>query len=406
MNRRDIKPRADYVRIIESQGLLWHSLNQGGIPYWTEDSCYSLDTKQVDEIEAATLDLNEKCLEAVEYVLSNEETMDSFEIYSWFRPILRDAWKNEELTIIGRFDFSYDGDGPPKLLEFNADTPTGLVEQSVIQWHWLQDMAKSRQVTGDAIDQFNSTHERLIEAWDVARRFVGDGTMYFTSLDAGTAVEDYITVNYLRDAAIQAGLKTEYVAIDKLGWDHDAKRFVDEANNPVKFLMKLYPFEWLCEEEIGKYLKDCPPANLPRFLEAPWKALLSNKALLVLLHEMFPKSPYILKASYEKEDIGRTYVKKPQFSREGANITIVEKGQTTLATDGEYGSSDLWIYQDYCPLPEFDGHYPVLGSWLVNGYATGVGIREADSLITGNLSRFVPHYFDNRKPGFFSRIFG
>jgi len=29
----------------------------------------------------------------------------------------------------------------------------------------------------------------------------------------------------------------------------------------------------------------------------------------------------------------------------------------------------------------------------VNGYACGIGIRESDSPITTNLSRFVPHLF-------------
>ncbi len=35
----------------------------------------------------------------------------------------------------------------------------------------------------------------------------------------------------------------------------------------------------------------------------------------------------------------------------------------------------------------------VIGSWLVNGYACGIGIREDTSPITGNTSRFVPHLF-------------
>jgi glutathionylspermidine synthase len=30
---------------------------------------------------------------------------------------------------------------------------------------------------------------------------------------------------------------------------------------------------------------------------------------------------------------------------------------------------------------------------MVNGRASGIGIRESDGLITGNTSRFVPHLF-------------
>ena len=55
----------------------------------------------------------------------------------------------------GRFDLAYDGTTPPKLLEYNADTPTSLLEAAVIQWRWQQDMRPER-------DQFNSIHERLL----------------------------------------------------------------------------------------------------------------------------------------------------------------------------------------------------------------------------------------------------
>ena len=45
------------------------------------------------------------------------------------------------------------------------------------------------------------------------------------------------------------------------------------------------------------------------------------------------------------------------------------------------------------PLPDFDGHHPVIGSWVIANQAAGIGIREDTSPITGNNSRFVPHYF-------------
>ena len=44
-------------------------------------------------------------------------------------------------------------------------------------------------------------------------------------------------------------------------------------------------------------------------------------------------------------------------------------------------------------MPEFAGNYPVIGSWLVNGYACGIGIREDKTFVTTDDSRFVPHLF-------------
>jgi glutathionylspermidine synthase len=125
------------------------------------------------------------------------------------------------------------------------------------------------------------------------------------------------------------------------------------------------------------------------WLESPWKMLLSNKAILPVLWELFPNSPYLLPASLEP--ISGSYVRKPMLAREGANVSVVIDGQTTVETEGIYEGP--FVYQQYRELPNFDGNYPVIGSWMINGYACGIGIREDATPVTGNLSRFVPHVF-------------
>jgi len=88
----------------------------------------------------------------------------------------------------------------------------------------------------------------------------------------------------------------------------------------------------------------------------------------------------------------KDYVVKPLLSREGANVSLVENGNVTSKTTGEYGEEG-YIYQQLCKLPDFDGNYPVIGSWIIGGEAAGIGIRESNALITDNMSRFVPHFF-------------
>jgi hypothetical protein len=41
----------------------------------------------------------------------------------------------------------------------------------------------------------------------------------------------------------------------------------------------------------------------------------------------------------------------------------------------------------------------VLGSWVVDGNAAGLGIRESDGPVTDYWARFVPHYIDAPTPG-------
>jgi glutathionylspermidine synthase len=379
MQRLTCEPRSDWQSVVESQGFHFHSVHEseGTVPYWNEGAYYAFTSREIGALEQASYALNDMCLKAVEHVIENS-LFDQFRIPPVFRRYVRESWENDEHTVYGRFDLAFDGDQPPKLLEYNADTPTSLLEAAVVQWYWLKDRFPTR-------DQFNSIHERLIEIWAVLKKETRD-RWYFASL-AGH-VEDYMTVNYLRDTAIQAGLETEYIPIEQVGWDSSSQEFVDRAERPLRHVFKLYPWEWMLKEQFGPNLL---PANT-QWLEAPWKMLLSNKAILPVLSEMFPNSPYLLHTLWQPP--GPDYVKKPIFGREGANITVIKDGQPYAESDGIYGDGPF-VYQELCPLCEFDGSFPIVGSWMVNGYACGVGIREDSSLITQNTSRFVPHVIES-----------
>ena len=372
MQRRTVTPRPNWPAIVESQGFPFHSIDD--IPYWDEAVYYEFRAGEIDQLERATDELNRICLTAIQKIL-DQDRLDEFEIPSEFHQFIRHSWEVDEQSIIGRFDLVYDGRSSPKLLEYNADTPTNLIEAAVIQWHWLQDQFPQR-------DQFNSIHERLIEAWGSCRTG-RSSKMVFAAL--GGEIEDYMNVNYLRDTAIQAGWKTEYLDIDQLGWNESRQSFLDLAGRPIEDLFKLYPWEWMHREEFGPKLL----SSKTRWLEPPWKAILSNKAILALLWEYFPGHTNLLPASFEP--LSCDYVRKPLFSREGANIQIVRHGEIQAETDGPYDGPV--IYQQFCELPNFDGFHPCIGSWVVNGWASGIGVREDESLITGNVSRFVPHLF-------------
>jgi glutathionylspermidine synthase len=136
------------------------------------------------------------------------------------------------------------------------------------------------------------------------------------------------------------------------------------------------------------------------FIEPMWKMLLSNKGLLPVLWKLFPNHPNLLPAFFAREELiacpearaAEGYIKKPKLSREGANVSLIVGGQTIQATTGDYGEEG-YVFQALAPESEFDGNHPVMGVWTVNHEACGLGIREDTSLITGNLSRFVPHLF-------------
>ena len=72
---------------------------------------------------------------------------------------------------------------------------------------------------------------------------------------------------------------------------------------------------------------------------------------------------------------------------------VYAPGHEPTETEGPY--TGPYVYQQYHPLADFKGNHPVIGSWMINGYAAGIGIREDVSPVTGNFSRFIPHVFSN-----------
>ena len=370
MHRQPLTPRPDWQKRVEGYGFHFHTLDDE--PYWDESACYVFSKFQIYTLERATYALHEMCMELVQRVI-DERMFGLFLIPREFEDLIVRSWEEDEPSVYGRFDLAFNGLDPPKLLEYNADTPTALLEAAVVQWDWLK-------ATDPHGDQFNNIHERLIEAWQGVRER-DDAPLHFAALSG--VVEDYITVEYLRDTAIQAGFETTYLDVEDVGWDAGRKRFVDPSGRPIHRAFKLYPWEWLVRDEFGKHVPNSPTF----WMEPPWKMILSSKSILPLLYQMFPDSPFLLEASFDP--LEGDHVKKPVHAREGANIQVVRGGRVALDTEGPYKGP--FVYQRIAPMKAFDDRYPVIGSWVVNGWACGIGIREDDKLVTQNTSRFVPH---------------
>jgi glutathionylspermidine synthase len=383
VRRETCTPRQDWRRIVESQGLVYGTPATGpaGVerPYWDESVQYVLGMDEVLSLEADVELLHSMCLEAVDQVVTAERYRE-FGIPEWVWPAIAESWRRHDPHLYGRFDLRYDGSGPAKLLEYNADTPTSLLEASVIQWNWLTDLHE-----GD--DQWNSVHEKLVERWSQIADRLPSGEVHFTWSAGDPTGEDHVTTAYLQETAAEAGLNTVGLAIEEIGWDPDLSRFVDLEEAPMSCVVKLYPWEWLIDDPFGKHAVATLPGTL--WLEPLWKMLLSNKALLAVLWQMYPGHPNLLPAFLDDPGILTEYVRKPRLGREGANISIVAPGMQH-ETGGIYGEEG-YVYQLFDPLPEFDGFRPALGAWIVGDESAGLGIRETVGLVTDDGAAFIPH---------------
>jgi glutathionylspermidine synthase len=382
MQRISCPERDDWRATAEQCGFDFHTID--GERYWDERAYYAFTLDEIERrIEAPTAEIDAMCLELVGVAIDDEEYLRRLKIPEAFWPLIAESWYRDEASLYGRLDLSFDGRGAARLLEYNADTPTSIFEAAVFQWTWLEE-AIERHIIPARADQFNSIHERLIEAW---KKLGAERHLHLTG--TSESEEDAGTLAYLEDTARQAGLTTTLIDIVDIGWRNDGS-FVDLDNRAIALAFKLYPWEWMFHDEFGARLAKAPT----RWIEPPWKAVLSNKGILPLLWEMFPDHPNLLPAYFEDDpdaaSLGASFVRKPLYSREGANITLVSDGVAVADQEGPYGAEGF-VRQALAPLPDFSNRYPVVGSWLVDHVPCGLSIREDENPITGNSSRFLPH---------------
>ncbi len=385
MRRIPLTPRPDWKDQAEKLGFHFHTID--GEPYWDESAYYAFTLRQIeDDLEGPSQDLHDMAMALVDEVVHSEELLTRLHIPTLYWDWIAASWRNREPHLYGRLDLAYDGNGPAKLYELNYDTPTSLYESAYFQWVWLEQQIQAKALPADA-DQYNSVQEALCETFATLALEERIGKrVHFAAVRE--SMEDQATVLYLRDCANQVGIDTALVAVEDIGLSADGW-FTDQDDRVIQTLFKLYPLEFMMEEEFGPSLI----ANRMQLLEPAWKSVLSNKGVLPLLWERHHGHPNLLEAHFEPSqyaDLGPGFVRKPLFSREGANVDVVTAEGKRFGTPGPYGDGPA-IVQAYHPLPSFDGNYPLVGSWIVADRASGIGMREDATLITQDTSRFVPH---------------
>lgn len=384
MLRKTVPERPNWQEIAEQNGFLFHHVD--GEIYWDERACWQFSLQEVEnEIEDPTTELYAMCLQLVDDACADQQMMERLAIPRSMWDVIANSWRAGDASLYGRFDFAYDGSGPAKLLEFNADTPTSVYETAFFQWGWLEDMIEAGQLP-PGTDQFNRLHEALIERF--AQVLTPGSLLHFSAVEEH--IEDRATVLYLEDLAGQAGLETRFVSIEQVGIDNNGQ-FVDPEGYMIGAIFKLYPWEDMMREEFAAQVAK----SNTMFLEPAWKALLSNKAMLPLLWERHRGHPNLLPAFFAGSEeakalSGKPHVTKPFFSREGADIELFDGAAHHKGPEQGYGEEGA-IMQAYAPIARHGDNHAVIGSWVVGDDPAGMSIREDASPITRDLARFLPH---------------
>ena len=388
MKRKTFPTRPNWVEECKRVGFDYCDLpSSDGSWYWSEGVAYEFTLAQVDHLDDSTNELHAMCMELVGELVTRGDYHPAYGFSDGTKSLIQSSWQRGDKHLYGRFDLAYDGQSI-KMLEYNADTPTSLLEASVVQWDWVE------QAEGvPNRDQFNSIHEELIERWRVIGQSISLMPRIHFVGHEGAGREDWGNIEYLMDTAVQAGIDVSDLTTAQVGWD-SGMGFVDVDGKPIISCFKLYPWEHMMGDEFGKKVADADT----RWIEPSWKMLLSNKALLPLLWQRHKGHPLLLPAFFDDGNLPASgkWVRKPTLAREGANVTMIENGQSIKLSGSDFNTEydkSGYVIQEWVDLPHIEGFRPIIGSWVIGDQAAGIGIREDYNVVTGNDSHFVPHYF-------------
>ncbi len=372
MERLRIKPRSNWQAQVESTGFRFYRPEHEIC--WDESVCYVFKPHEIEALETATNEVQRMCNAVIDHVV-HYRRYDEFQIPKSAWELIEASWQRQDLQIFGRLDFSYDGIQPPKLLEYNADTPFTMPEASIVQTQWREQVWPGKS-------DFSKIHQTLLKTWRAI-----ETPIHLLTFEHPVKIESNINIAYYVETIRESGGIATTVPFSKLTWD--GKYFRDQDNMAIQTLVKLYAWEHLIYDLL--LLQKNEPKT--QIIEPIWKMILSNKALLVLLWELFPDHPNLLPAYFHCEPLYNNYAKKPLFGRMGENITLREANGKVTSSSGHFAQGTP-VYQQLHPLPNMDGNYPTIGSWVIGGVAAGIGIREDITPITNEDSRQVPYFID------------
>ncbi|EJV88560.1 glutathionylspermidine synthase family protein [Bacillus mycoides] len=312
-------------------------------------------------------------------------------------------------SVISRFDFALTEDNRIKMLEFNSDTPTFIVECFQMNGKVCEELD---------YDDPNANQERLLSSGITKAvmeftKGMEDPNVVFTAHPEH--IEDWNTTMYLSGLC---HVENKVMPMTELRITDDA--LVDRDGVPIDVLYRqTYPIEDLIEDQdpetgdlVGVELLQLVKEG-KLFIINPLSAfLLQPKSIQCLIWGLAEEGAFYtseeqkwikeyMLPTYLEPDLflGKSpFVQKPSFGREGDTITIRDKDTNIMIRNAhETYKSSLPIFQKYTELPVvfletekgIEKLSYVFGAFLIAGKASSIGIRAGEK-ITGNESYYLP----------------
>jgi glutathionylspermidine synthase len=378
--------RSPRVEQLHELGFTWADLE--GEEYWL-DAIAVMRKETYLELEEASCKLWQILDKAVRYIHLKHDLYELIGIPPVLWEMIDHCPLPEQGVIsrYARFDYAVADDGTIKLLELNADTPTGYVEASIAT-PWVCEQA--------GISSPNEAMKELLaEAWGEERPDTAACVAY------GSHQEDSGTIEAL---VRHSGLDIQ--CVDCLQLTIDKGVVQDGEGRIIKRMFALYPKEWMAIDEGGEALAYAVESGNLELFNSPHSILLQSKGLMAAVWGMYELGllfnveerkaieSYIL-PTYNKPVFSGNFVSKSVFGREGGSVRLFDdSGTLELQDEDGFDSSVLFpsVYQKRAELARIhtaEGEFHLLtGMFVINGKPCGL-LGRAGGPITGNTSHFI-----------------
>jgi glutathionylspermidine synthase len=432
----EIIRRPNWQRHIQANAYQADVLSDAQQKYWVEalpqPFAIQFDCQEETAISEATEAIWEMCVEFLDWFFTDlgegdvDRRLATLQIRSEYWQAIKNSWDRtepvEDLSLCTRFDLAVTAEGQIKLLEINGDTPL-LGAETVYQWNWFVDYMHNHQrgkfpLPSDA-SQFNEFWDRIAGQW---RRIVAGynlrqhGIAFLVDENLEEDLEmamqliqiltDEVDPNIYTQTVYLRGLKDDDGReIQRgLGLDEDGY-FVDHVNDRIPVMWKMYDWSDLQNDMANAGTTQALSQRLVtgevKILEPLWKQVLANKGAMAMMWEQFGSSDcgkYLLATyldtdnSYESTQLLLgMHVRKPMLGLEGVG-TSIETGFGAVEQKESFGYGvEGFIIQAYIELPQAFGYHYAIGSWAIDGEASGIIIRGDTSKITGRHCLIIPH---------------
>jgi glutathionylspermidine synthase len=351
--------------------------NSGENHDYLADEMLGLRTEEEAAFLAAGQTAFQLLREAAKTVVSSPRLLALFGIPAHCHDLLRWSVEHEwDDYLVGRFDFAGGLDGLPiKLLEFNADTCSLMVETAFLQPRLLQDTKKN----GLKNDLLTSLTGRL-------RTLGREQNLLLT--DLGFA-EDQLTASVLGRAARQAGWEdVGSASLESVIFDPDDAVLQNLGNGQAKAydnVYKAFPWDFVAfeEPELWEILTELITHRRVKIWNPAWSMLLQAKGILAVAYEQNPRHPLLLETNWSASTLrARQYVSKPIWGRMGENVSVFHSpNYPTATTQGDFAGGPM-IYQELAHFAKDREDYRYqLSTFYTDHSCATVARRQADEIL-------------------------